>query len=97
VKQDICCNAQFIKTLRKALGITQEAFAKCIGVSFTSVNRWENGQTKPSKLAMTQIEALHTKIKNCKPKKNTANNNKKKKSEEFNELYHTNATTFYGA
>ena len=59
MKQDICCNSTFIKKLRKSLGLTQEAFADRLGVSFTSVNRWENEQTKPSKLAQKQIIKLH--------------------------------------
>ena len=47
-----------IKSMRKRLGLSQEELAQRLGVSFTSVNRWENGQTKPSKLARRQIEAL---------------------------------------
>lgn len=47
-----------IKALRKHLRFSQEELAKKLGVSFTSVNRWENGQAKPSKLAKKQIEAL---------------------------------------
>lgn len=47
-----------IKSLRKKLGFSQEELAQKLGVSFTSVNRWENQQTKPSKLARRQIEAL---------------------------------------
>jgi putative transcriptional regulator len=29
-----------------------------LGVSYATVNRWENGQTKPSKLARAQLEAF---------------------------------------
>ena len=29
--------------------------AELMGVSFATVNRWENGQTRPSKLAWQQI------------------------------------------
>lgn len=47
-----------IKSIRQQLGLSQEELAQKLGVSFTSVNRWENGQTKPSKLARRQIEAL---------------------------------------
>lgn len=47
-----------IKDLRKRLNLSQEEFAQKLGVSFTSVNRWENGQAKPSKLAKKQIEAF---------------------------------------
>ena len=47
-----------IKSMRKRLGLSQEELAQRLGVSFTSVNRWENGQTKPSKLAKRQIDRL---------------------------------------
>ena len=49
---------KLLKSLRKKLGLSQEELAQKLGVSFTSVNRWENQQTKPSKLARRQIEAL---------------------------------------
>lgn len=51
-------NAQEIKELRNQLGLTQEKFAKRIGVSFMSVNRWEAGATKPSKLAVKAMKVL---------------------------------------
>ena len=47
-----------IKSIRQQLGLSQEELAQKLGVSFTSVNRWENGQTKPSKLARRQIDIL---------------------------------------
>lgn len=47
-----------IKAIRQNLKLSQEELAHKLGVSFTSVNRWENGQTKPSKLARKQLEAL---------------------------------------
>jgi len=55
------CTPEEIKKLRKRLGLSQEELARKIGVSFTSVNRWENGQSKPSKLAKKQIEILFEK------------------------------------
>lgn len=36
-----------IKELRKAKGITQEALAKYIGVTFQAVSKWENGISLP--------------------------------------------------
>ena len=45
-----------IKELRLALGLTQEQFASKIGVMFMTVNRWENGKSKP--LAPGRIAAL---------------------------------------
>src|SRR5215831_1081942 len=44
-----------IKRLRDKLGITQMLLAELMGVSFASVNRWENGQSRPSALAWQQI------------------------------------------
>ncbi len=42
-----------LKSIRQQLGLSQEELAQKLGVSFTSVNRWENGQTKPSKTCKT--------------------------------------------
>ncbi len=47
-----------IRELRKGLGLTQEEFAHAVAVTFSTVNRWENGHAKPSKLARRAIEAL---------------------------------------
>jgi DNA-binding transcriptional regulator YiaG len=45
-----------VKETRKRLGLTQLQFARVLGVSFQSVNRWERGKTKPLPLAIKQIE-----------------------------------------
>jgi DNA-binding transcriptional regulator YiaG len=52
-----------IKALRIKLGISQEDLARELGVSFATVNRWENDKTQPSKLAKKQLEQfiLHQK------------------------------------
>ena len=47
-----------IRELRLRLGMTQEEFAHAVAVTFSTVNRWENGHAKPSKLARRAIEAL---------------------------------------
>ncbi|HVC33221.1 MAG TPA: helicase-related protein [Chloroflexota bacterium] len=44
-----------IKALRVRLSLTQVRLAEQMGVSFASVNRWENGQSRPSPLAWQQI------------------------------------------
>ncbi|MGO9274785.1 MAG: helicase-related protein [Terriglobia bacterium] len=49
--------AKRIKTLRAGLGLTQSEFAALIGVSYASVNRWENEQSEPSALAWQRIVA----------------------------------------
>ena len=36
--------------------MSQEAFAQALGVSFTTVNRWESGKSKPSYKTMKIID-----------------------------------------
>jgi DNA-binding transcriptional regulator YiaG len=55
--------ARTIRELREALGLTQEQFAARIGMTTSTVNRWENGRGTPSPLALKQIEALRKKLK----------------------------------
>jgi len=50
--------AQLVKALRELLGLTQEKFAARLGVTFPTINRWENGRARPSPLALRQIEEL---------------------------------------
>ncbi len=50
--------AHLIRELRNRLGLTQEKMAGRLGVTFPTINRWENGRTKPSPLALKQIEDL---------------------------------------
>ena len=49
---------QLIRDLRQITGQTQEQFAKVLGVSFSTLNRWENGHMQPSPLALRQVEAV---------------------------------------
>jgi putative transcriptional regulator len=50
--------AQLVRETRARLELSQVKFASKIGVSFQSVNRWENGRTKPLPVALKQIEAI---------------------------------------
>ena len=47
-----------IRELRERTGLTQEKFAAKLGVTFPTINRWENGRARPSPLALKQIEDL---------------------------------------
>jgi transcriptional regulator with XRE-family HTH domain len=47
-----------IKVIRHKLGLTQTRLAELMGVSFASVNRWENGQARPNLLAWKKIERV---------------------------------------
>lgn len=44
--------AEKIKFVREKLSLSQTQMAKELGVSYVSVNRWENEQTKPTQLAI---------------------------------------------
>lgn len=50
--------SQLVRAVRERLGLSQEKLAVRLGVAFASVNRWENGKTKPSPLALRQIADL---------------------------------------
>jgi SNF2 family DNA or RNA helicase len=50
--------ADRIRRLRGEIGLTQQAMADRLGISFATVNRWENGQTKPSRLYWSQLQQL---------------------------------------
>lgn len=47
-----------IKAIRGRLQLTQTQFAERVGVSFASVNRWENEQARPTRLAWQRIVEL---------------------------------------
>ncbi len=51
-----------IRKLRKQLALTQEEFAHEIGVTFATVNRWENRKSKPSRLALKILSVLKEKL-----------------------------------
>jgi len=44
---------ELVKEVRRQLGLSQEELAHELGVSFATINRWENGKTMPSKMART--------------------------------------------
>ena len=45
-----------IKQIRQQRFLSQEAFAKELGVSFATVNRWESGRSKPTYKTMKLID-----------------------------------------
>lgn len=45
-----------IKIVRQRSLMSQETFAQTLGVSFTTVNRWEMGKSKPSYKTMKLID-----------------------------------------
>lgn len=54
---------KIVKEVRRQLGISQEELAHKLGISFATINRWENGKTTPSKLARIQFESFCVEMK----------------------------------
>ena len=49
---------RLVRKLRMRLSLTQQKFAAKLGVTFPTINRWENGRAKPSPLAIQKIEQI---------------------------------------
>jgi putative transcriptional regulator len=47
--------SEFVRSLRRELKMTQEEFAHELGITVGTVNRWENGRFRPSKLARATL------------------------------------------
>ena len=52
---------QRIQEIRRGLQVTQEDFAHMVGVTFSTVNRWENGKSKPNRIAQRILTGLEKK------------------------------------
>ncbi len=50
--------AETILELRAKLDISQTELAKLLGVSFSSVNRWEKGYHEPTVIAKVKLKEL---------------------------------------
>ena len=42
--------AEMVKKVRIELGYSQEQLARALNISFSTVNRWENGKVNPSQM-----------------------------------------------
>ena len=49
--------AEFVREIRRSLNCTQEELAAQLGVTFSTVNRWENSKSYPSKLAVRLLKS----------------------------------------
>ena len=47
-----------IKALRLRLGLTQEDVARQLGLALSTVSKWEQGVTSPSRLALEKFEMI---------------------------------------
>ena len=50
--------AEMVREVRKRIGLSQEKFAAKLGVSFSTINRWEHHRAVPSPLALKQLREL---------------------------------------
>ena len=44
--------AEFVIAVRRKLELSQKQLAEAVNVSFSTINRWENGHVVPSNLAV---------------------------------------------
>ena len=51
-----------VKEVRRQLALSQEDLARELGVSYTTINRWENGQSHPSKMAKVLFDSFCEKM-----------------------------------
>ena len=49
---------KLIPELRAAMNVSQEDFAKLLGVAAVSILRWENGHAKPTKIIKVKLDKL---------------------------------------
>jgi DNA-binding transcriptional regulator YiaG len=47
-----------IRLVRNKLGFTQEDLARNLGLALSTVSKWEQGVTSPSRLAREKLEKL---------------------------------------
>jgi putative transcriptional regulator len=50
--------AQLVRKIRELRNLTQEALARELGVTFSTVNGWENGKHTPMPLLLNLLVAL---------------------------------------
>lgn len=48
--------SDIIKNIRIRLELSQEELARELGICFATVNRWENGKSTPSRLALVAVK-----------------------------------------
>ena len=54
--------AEFVISVRKKLNLSQKQLASAINVSYSTINRWENGHVVPSNLAVKSFRKLQVQV-----------------------------------
>ena len=49
--------------IRQKINLTQEEFARRVGVTLSTIHRWEKGKSLPSKLAIQRLVNLEKSVK----------------------------------
>lgn len=57
---------KIVKELRGRLGLTQEQFAQKVGVTFSTVNHWENGKRTPQPFLVRRLLEMKEEIEEGK-------------------------------
>ena len=60
---------KIVKQLRERLGLTQEQFAQKVGVTFSTVNHWENGKRTPQPFLVRRLVEMKEESDVKKPRK----------------------------
>lgn len=67
--------ATLVKDLRRRLQLTQEQFAREVGVTYSTVNQWENGRRVPQPFLLRRLlemkEKLHVDQKTTSKRKSS--------------------------
>lgn len=56
--------SRLIHELRQLMQLTQAQLAAELGVSYETINRWENGHRQPSPLALRQVRSVIDRLSN---------------------------------
>ena len=59
---DTVGSPEWIRGLRTQLGLTQSQLAEQLGVTVVTISRWENGQSRPNRLATRALSRLATAV-----------------------------------
>ncbi len=57
-----------VRELRRRLDLTQEQFAQKVGVTYSTVNHWENGKRVPLPFLITRLLEMMHKLKRSEQK-----------------------------
>jgi transcriptional regulator with XRE-family HTH domain len=58
---------ELVKRLRERMDLTQEQFAREVGVVFSTVNQWENGQRSPQPYLLKRFLEMKVFLKQNPP------------------------------